>query len=95
MNERQEHIMEHVGGAEKWKDIVDFFGELSETEILAELDKMYPHDDNDDLAALIAKELNVPMTPAEMGRKGGRSTSAAKQAAARTNGRKGGRPRKE
>jgi hypothetical protein len=35
-------------------------------------------------------------TPAaKMGRKGGRSTSAAKQAAARANGRKGGRPRKE
>jgi hypothetical protein len=31
----------------------------------------------------------------ELGKKGGQSTSAAKTAAARKNGKKGGRPRKE
>lgn len=35
-----------------------------------------------------------PMTCADAGRRGGSSKSAAKQAASRTNGKRGGRPRK-
>lgn len=36
-----------------------------------------------------------PLTPAEMGRRGGSATSDAKAAASRANGAKGGRPKKQ
>jgi hypothetical protein len=62
--------------------------EMTAAEIAAEWDELPAMEVDTDW-------YDVPMTPAEMGRKGGRSTSAAKQAAARANGRKGGRPRKE
>jgi len=40
-------------------------------------------------------EENTSLAAATLGRKGGQSTSPAKQAASRRNGRKGGKPRKE
>ena len=40
-------------------------------------------------------KLNKPLSVAEAGRIGGKSTSDAKKAAARSNGKKGGRPKKE
>lgn len=45
--------------------------------------------------ALLAGIFGTKKWMAEMGKKGGRSTSSAKAAAARENGRKGGRPRKK
>lgn len=45
--------------------------------------------------ALLAGIFGTKKWMAEMGKKGGQSTSSAKAAAARENGRKGGRPRKE
>ena len=44
------------------------------------------------LAGLIAGVFGTPAWMAELGRRGGQATSEAKAAAARTNGRKGGRP---
>ena len=46
------------------------------------------------VAGLLAALFDSSAWMAEMGRKGGSSTSQAKAAAARRNGRKGGRPRK-
>lgn len=44
------------------------------------------------LAGLLAGILGTQVWMAELGRKGGRATSTAKTAAARANGKKGGRP---
>ena len=44
--------------------------------------------------ALAMRGIGMPPVASELGRRGGRATSRAKAAAARANGRKGGRPRK-
>jgi hypothetical protein len=46
------------------------------------------------LAGLLAGIFGTEVWMAELGRQGGRATSAAKVAAARSNGKKGGRPRR-
>lgn len=43
----------------------------------------------------MTKPLDISAAARALGRKGGKSTSEAKQAAARANGKRGGRPRKE
>lgn len=67
--------------------------EDTKREALARMRYVVPCDCDDCVAA---QPPTPPVwTPATMGRKGGQSTSHAKAAAARANGRKGGRPRKD
>lgn len=47
-------IVELVGGANGWGDIYAEFGNMSRSEVLTELNSMYPHDDNEGLAEKIA-----------------------------------------
>lgn len=55
----RDEIMEFVG-AESWYDVEQGFGDGSwtESQILAELNRMYPTDDNEDLASAIYAKLS-------------------------------------
>jgi hypothetical protein len=53
----QETIIEQTG-SENWEQVVEWFGGMSEQEILAECNSIWPNDDNVDFAALIYSELN-------------------------------------
>jgi hypothetical protein len=50
-------IIDHVGAA-SWSNVMDEFGSMTLEEIKAELDYMWPHEDNDELAEAIYNELN-------------------------------------
>jgi hypothetical protein len=59
MNERQEYIVEQLG-ANNWQEIVGRLGGLSSVELVkAELDYMFPSDDNAELARAIFEEVNA------------------------------------
>ena len=57
MNSKQERIVE-LTGADDWQDVVAAFDELNVDEIGAEIDRMFPNDENAELAQDIFDELN-------------------------------------
>lgn len=83
-------------GAEKWADVFTAFNGQSETDILNELQIMFPNepDANSELAEAIMTALINSQAAKTIGRKGGKATSPAKAASSRENGKRGGRPSK-
>ena len=59
MSMYKEEIIEAFGGHSNtsWDEIVSSYTGKSESEILDDLNKMWPHDDNEELAAAIHNEL--------------------------------------
>lgn len=55
----QQEILELIGGAEEWQDIVNEFGNQSKDEIKTELDVMYPDYDNVRLAQNIFDQIGL------------------------------------
>ncbi len=56
-NQERDELTDLVG-ADNWQMVVDEFGGMQENEILAELDKLFPADFNEPLAARLSAELN-------------------------------------
>jgi len=97
-------------GADNWADVVISFDGMSLGDIRSELTNMFPHEPeaNDELAQAVVYEFlngawvlsdpsktDASIAAVTLGSKGGSVTSEAKAAAARENGRKGGRPKKK
>ena len=57
MTERQESIMDHTG-ANTWDDVISNFAGMSLIEIWDKLNRMFPADDNKELAEEIFFELH-------------------------------------
>lgn len=55
----KQEILELIGGAEEWQDIVNEFGNRSKEEIKTELDVMYPDYDNVRLAQNIFDQIGL------------------------------------
>ena len=56
LNKIQQEILDLVGGAEEWQDIVNEFGGQSKDEIEVKLNEMYPRYYNRQLAVDIYNE---------------------------------------
>ena len=97
-------------GASDWPEVILSFNNMSLSDVLNELTNMFPHEPeaNDELAQAIMYEFfsgtwvlsnpnksDASIAAAALGSVGGSVTSEAKAAAARANGRKGGRPKKQ
>ena len=58
MNGKQDYILDHMGDSVTWDMVDDEYNGKSFAEVLTDLNDMFPHDDNDELAQAIVDELS-------------------------------------
>lgn len=90
-NYTRDEILDLIGNGQSWSAVVAEFGAMTEQQILAWLEDIYPHDaDNADLAQAIYQEVLLSNAARTLGS----IKSARKAASSRENGKRGGRPKK-